>query len=100
MLDAMGALQAQYAPSMYIGLWSRLAGVERDALTRALHERAVVQGTLMRITLHLVSRADYWPLAHAIRSARRAWWLRLGQAADLTAEAETLRAALRDGPLQ
>ena len=35
-LDAMGALQAQYAPSMYIGLWSRVAGFERDALTEAL----------------------------------------------------------------
>ena len=29
----MGGLQAQYAPSMYIGLWSRVAGFERDALT-------------------------------------------------------------------
>ena len=33
-LDAMGTLQAQYAPSMYIGLWSRLEDMERDALTR------------------------------------------------------------------
>ena len=33
MLDAMGALQAQYAPSMYIGMWSRIADFERDALT-------------------------------------------------------------------
>ena len=62
-LDAMGALQAQYAPSMYIGLWSRVAGFERDALTRALEQREVVQATLMRVTIHLVSRADYWPLA-------------------------------------
>ena len=28
----------------------------------------------MRATIHLVSRADYWPLALAIRDARRAWW--------------------------
>ena len=35
----MGGLQAQYAPSMYIGLWSRLDGFERDALTRALEAR-------------------------------------------------------------
>ena len=41
-LDAMGCLQAQYAPSMYVGLWSRLAGFERDALTRALERRSVV----------------------------------------------------------
>ena len=25
-LERMGGLQAQYAPSMYIGLWTRLAG--------------------------------------------------------------------------
>ena len=30
-LEAMGALQAQYAPSMYIGLWSR---VRRPASAR------------------------------------------------------------------
>ena len=30
MLERMGGLQAQYAPSMYIGLWSRLEGFERD----------------------------------------------------------------------
>src|SRR3954452_8039520 len=69
-LDAMGALQAQYAPSMYIGLWSRVEGFEREALTRALHERTVVQATLMRNTIHLVSRADYWPLAGAARPRR------------------------------
>ena len=39
-LERMGGLQAQYAPSMYIGLWSRLEGFERDALTRALERRA------------------------------------------------------------
>ena len=35
-LEAVGGIQAQYSPSMYIGLWSRLDGFERDALTRAL----------------------------------------------------------------
>jgi hypothetical protein len=75
-LDAMGTLQAQYAPSMYVGLWSRVADLERDALTEALHERTVIQGTLMRATIHLVSRADYWPLALAIREARRDMWRR------------------------
>ena len=30
----------------------------------------------MRHTIHLVSRADYWPLALAVREARRAHWLR------------------------
>jgi hypothetical protein len=76
MLDAMGTLQAQYAPSMYIGLWSRLAGFERGALTQALHDRTVIQATLMRVTIHLCSAQDYWPLLEPIRAARRALWLR------------------------
>jgi hypothetical protein len=99
-LDAMGTLQAQYAPSMYIGLWSRVADLERDALTRALHERTVVQGTLMRSTIHLVSRADYWPLALAVRDARRASWLRATKQPAPVEEAERLREALRDGPMK
>ena len=32
-LERMGTLQAQYAPSMYIGLWTRLDGFEREDLT-------------------------------------------------------------------
>lgn len=93
-LEAMGALQAQYAPSMYIGLWSRVADLRRAAVTEALVDRRAVQGTLMRATIHLVSRADYWPLAVAVRDARRAL------TDDLSAPAATLREALRDGPLK
>jgi hypothetical protein len=75
-LERIGGIQAQYAPSMYVGLWSRLEGFERAALTAALERRSVVQATLMRQTIHLVSKADYWPLALAVRDARRAWWRR------------------------
>jgi uncharacterized coiled-coil protein SlyX len=32
-LERMGGVQAQYAPSMYIGLWTRVEGFERDDLT-------------------------------------------------------------------
>jgi Winged helix DNA-binding domain len=71
-LERIGGIQAQYAPSMYIGLWSRLEGFERDALTRALERRTVVQGTLMRTTIHLVSPRDYWPFAVALRDRRSA----------------------------
>ena len=97
-LDAIGGIQAQYAPSMYVGLWSRVEGLERAALTAALERRSVVQGTLMRITIHLVSRADYWPLALAVRETRRQHWLRTRPKpiaeASVAQAARSLRAAL------
>ena len=103
-LDLMGCLQAQYAPSMYVGLWSRVASFERDSLTRALEDRSVAQGTLMRVTIHLVSRADYWPLALAVREARRALWLRATRHAvspeDLAAAAALVRERVRSTPLR
>jgi DNA glycosylase AlkZ-like len=97
MLERMAGLQAQYAPSMYIGLWSRLEGFERGDLTRALEDRSVVQGTLMRSTIHLVSREDYWPFALAVREARRTSWLRSTRRDPPEAAAEQVRAALAGG---
>jgi hypothetical protein len=72
-VEQMGCVQAQYAPSTYVGLWSRVESLERDAVTRALARRSLVQGTLMRNTIHVVSRADYWPLVIAVRAERMAW---------------------------
>ncbi len=102
-LERVGGLQAQYAPAMYIALWSRLARFDRRDLDAALDDHSVVQGTLMRVTIHLVSASDYWPLALAVRDARRAWWLRLRRAQSdeaLTAAAEIVRDRLADGPMR
>jgi hypothetical protein len=100
-LERVGGIQAQYAPSMYIGLWSRLAGLERAALTGALEDRSVIQATLMRVTIHLVSRADFWPFAVATRDARRALWTRSRRgeptAAAMAGAARTVRRALAGG---
>ncbi|MGH2704809.1 MAG: winged helix DNA-binding domain-containing protein [Actinomycetota bacterium] len=102
-LEQLAGLQAQYAPSMYVGLWSRVAGFRRNDLTRALEQRSVAQGTLMRATIHLVSARDYWPFAVAIREARRRWWLRVQRGEppeeELSAAAR-VRARLADGPLR
>jgi hypothetical protein len=75
-LERMGFLQDQYAPSGYIGLWSRVVGFERSHLTRALERRNVVQGTLLRATIHLVSRRDYWNVISAVDEPLRDWWFR------------------------
>jgi Winged helix DNA-binding domain len=103
-LERIAGIQAQYAPSMYVGLWSRLAGLERDALTRALERRSVIQATLMRTTIHLVSAADFWPLAIAVRRGRREWWLKVTidpvTPRQMSAAARSMRARLADGPLR
>jgi Winged helix DNA-binding domain len=87
----------------YNGLWSRTDGLARDQVTRALERRAVVQATLMRTTIHLVSARDYWPLEVAVREGRRAAWARSHREYDACAwddAAARLRERLAEtGPL-
>ncbi len=63
----VGCLQTQYAPSGYIGLWTRLGDFERGALTRALEDRSVVQATLMRSTIHIASADEVGSLTTSQR---------------------------------
>jgi len=58
-IERLCALQAQYAPSPYIALWSRVTGFRKELLTRALEDKKVVKSTLFRITLHMTSARDY-----------------------------------------
>src|SRR5690349_11943433 len=69
-IERLGGLQAQYSPSPYIALWSRLEDFQHDDLTRALSERSVVKASQMRWTLHLVSARDYPYFMAAIGDAR------------------------------
>ncbi|GAA5136832.1 winged helix DNA-binding domain-containing protein [Pseudonocardia adelaidensis] len=102
-LERVAGLQTQYAPSGYVGLWSRLAGFRRQVLTEALLAGRVVQAWAMRCTIHMVSPADYWPFTEAVREARREWWRRSHRASgsvDMPAIASEVRAYLADGPLK
>jgi hypothetical protein len=100
--EQVGGLQTQYAPSGYVGLWTRTSGFERNALTRALERRTVVQASLMRDTIHMVSAREFSLFAAGVRRARREWWLKLqkGKVSDaqMRLDADRLRAALADGP--
>jgi DNA glycosylase AlkZ-like len=75
-LERLAGIQAQYAPSTYIRLWSSMEGFQLDDLTRALERRQAIQGTLMRSTIHVVSARDYWHFAEGIGPSRQEWWLR------------------------
>ena len=70
-VERLCALQAQYSPSPYIALWSRLEGFQRDAVTRALETRSVVKSTLFRVTLHILSAGDFPAMAAMWVNARR-----------------------------
>jgi hypothetical protein len=101
-LERIGGLQSQYAPSAYVGLWSRLERFERAALTRALERRQVVQATLMRVTIHMVSAADYWPMTEGVRKHRRSQWLAARKQFDSRQMAALAKRAARQldgGPL-
>jgi hypothetical protein len=100
--ERIGGLQAQEPASPHIGLWTRLAGFEPAALDRALAERTVVKGTLMRSTLHIVSAADYlhlWPaivpLLDGIRRQDRVRPPSPARSAGLRARAEAFTAEPR-----
>jgi hypothetical protein len=84
-----------------VGLWSRIPAFRRAALTEALEDRSIVQATLMRTTIHMVSRREFWPYSLGIRRARRAWGLRVNaNVPPATTEdgARRLREALAGGP--
>jgi len=97
-IERLAGLQAQWPPSPYVGLWSRLTGFRRESLERAVLRGQVVKPTVMRGTLHLVTARDYptfwWALrdmptwydethlAHALRAAEGA--RRLAAKAPLT----------------
>jgi len=63
------ALQAQVTSPPYVGLWTRLAGFEREDLTQLMLERRVVRATLMRATLQLMTADDYLLLRPALQPA-------------------------------
>jgi hypothetical protein len=101
-IEQVGGLQTQYAPSGYVGLWSRLLDFPRESLTAALEDRSVVQATLMRVTIHMVSRREFWRYALGVRQARRVWALRFPGAAagegPMIEAATRLSVALAAGP--
>jgi hypothetical protein len=102
-VEQVAGLQTQYAPSGYVGLWSRLEGFGREALTDALHDGRIVQAWVMRCTIHMVSARDYWPFTEAVRAPRREWWRRSARPPaelDIAAAAKAVRGYLADAPLK
>ncbi|MGD0713534.1 MAG: crosslink repair DNA glycosylase YcaQ family protein [Gaiellaceae bacterium] len=47
-LERLAGLQAQWPPSPYVGLWSRVTGFRRESLEQAVLRGGVVKPTVMR----------------------------------------------------
>lgn len=73
-IEDLACLQGQWAPSPYVALWTRLAGFERDHLTRPIDRGEVVKTTIMRATLHLVSAREYPAYHRATLEGRFGAW--------------------------
>jgi len=87
------AMQAQYALSPYVALWSRVDGFRKDQLTRALAHGAIVKGVMIRATLHVTTAADFPFVVSAHIESQR------GRVAGLGTDRDALAAALPDRPL-
>ncbi len=90
-IERLAALQAQWAPSPYLALWSRMENFERESLWSAIEKKhTVIRARLMRGTLHLVSARDFYAYAVATQDLQRGAWNRLqvGQGVDPKAVAK------------
>ena len=86
------ALQAQWAPSPYVALWSRLESVRKEDVTD------LVKATTLRGTLHVMTPDDFPAIVSAKIDAVRGRTQNLG--VDIAALRRALpRRALRDGEL-
>jgi len=65
-IERLVGMQAQWPPGPYVGIWTRTTSFRREALERELASAAVVKATVMRQTLHLVTRRDYALLRAAL----------------------------------
>ena len=58
-IEHLVGMQAQWPRAPYTGIWTRTTKFSRADLERELAEGTVVKATMMRQTLHLVTRRDY-----------------------------------------
>ena len=65
-IERLVGMQAQWPAAPYVGIWTRMTGFRRETLERELASAAVVKATVMRQTLHLVTRRDYALLRAAL----------------------------------
>jgi uncharacterized protein YcaQ len=96
-------MQGQVGNAPYIGLWSRLEGFEREALTTLIKDRRLVRATAMRATIHMMTAEDFlalFPLTlGVVRRMLSGSWGKHYVGVDVEAIAEAGRALIEAEPL-
>lgn len=73
-VERLGSLQAQHPEWPPVALAARAADARTADLAQALARRAVVRSSLMRITIHVVTAADLWPMFTVMQPMRLSQW--------------------------
>jgi Winged helix DNA-binding domain len=75
LVERVGSLQAQHPDWPPLALQTRLpARAAAVDLARARARKTIVRGSLMRMTVHVVSAADYWPMSTLTHPFRLDQW--------------------------
>ena len=72
-IERLVGMQAQSPQAPYIGIWTRTTSFRRRSLERQIVSGAVLRATVMRQTLHLVTRRDYGVLRSAMSATNFPW---------------------------
>ncbi len=104
-VERLGSLQAQHPEWPPIALTARAANPRTADLATALDRREVVRSSLMRITIHVVTATDLWPMFAICQPLRLSQWRLLAKAdaidsplgRRMTAAHAVALAALSDG---
>ena len=93
-IERLVGMQAQWPSAPYVGIWTRAASFRRETLERELARGAVLKATVMRQTLHLVTRRDYGLLRAAMSEM-----ISRGESAQAKSLAPSVRALAEAGPV-
>ncbi len=72
-VERLVGMQAQSPSAPYVGIWARTTSFRRESLERELARGDVVRATMIRQTLHLVTRRDYALVRAAMSETNVPW---------------------------
>ncbi len=72
-IERLVGMQAQWPAAPYVGIWTRTTSFTPEALERELRGGEILKATVMRQTLHLVTRRDYGLVRAAMSENNFPW---------------------------